>query len=154
MQALHDYLAGTGLIPEESMQIYIPEGEVFGLNDAAYAVHYMTDEHQVNIEISDYPFVKLDFRYIKMALLWWLNVYQTQPKKGTPYFKYLYDLETSSTAYIWIGLKLTEESKLENGEISSCLEPLVDPIEALPQALSIYLEQQGIDAEELISSRE
>ena len=150
LQKLHDYLIKTGLIPAESMQVWTDEGSSFGINDAMHERRVITDKYQVNITIDDFPFLKSDYRKIKLALKWWLDVYQNEVKPEQPRFKSHFDIKTSSTAYIWIGFELSEDTVFENGNVTTCVEPLINPLTILPEEFSVYLKKAGTDEVKLI----
>jgi len=151
LQKLHDFLVGTPFIPEESIQVWMPECETFSLNDHDPDSNIIEDIYKVNIELDNYPFTRMDFRKIKFSLNWWLKVYQGKPAKGKPMFTSAFDIETSSSAFIWIGTELSEVTVIdENGELQTCTEPLIEPMTVLPTDLKIWLKQEGVDAEKLI----
>ena len=152
LQMLHDFIVGVAKIPEESIQVYAVDGKNYGLTPAGVDPQVFKDVYTAEIFIENFPFLDKDPRILHGALGWWISAYEKQKNKDEPLFIFESNPpKTSSTVDLFFTSQLEESTTFENGEMTTCLEPLVsDPLEIMPETLKIYLKQEGIDAEELI----
>ncbi len=153
LQLLHDYLLASGLVTSESLTVWTTEGGVYGGNDAAADRKGLQMQFQVNIGIDDYPFTTEDVRKLFFALKWWLDVYEADAPDDEKRLAFEMDIKTSSTAYIWLGLTLTEDSWLQDGELHSCTEPLLEEEATLAATFLVYLRNAATDETRLIHDR-
>lgn len=147
VQHLYDYLVKSKLVAEESLNVYADEGKTKGSqiisNDQTII---MRDEYQINIFITDYPADKQDVRKLKITILWWINVYQGQ--SAAEDLKWEADLKNSSTSDLWFGILVDETTRMQNGEITTCIKqiPIINPdLAELPVFLRDDITGEEID---------
>lgn len=123
-QHLYDYLIKTGLVTEEELDVWVEEGQVISapVFDGSTNLVY-EDRYQINGYIQNFPIAQRDLRKVKFALLWWVNIYQ--PDRGKTAFGWEASNLNAETANVWFGIAVTEKTLLKNGEITTCLQPLL-----------------------------
>lgn len=123
-QHLYDYLIKTGLVMEEELDVWVEEGEVIStpVFDGSPNLVY-EDRYQINGFIQNFPIAQRDLRKVKFALLWWVNLYQ--PERDKTAFGWEANNLNAETTNVWFGIAVTEKTRLKDGVISTCIQPLL-----------------------------
>lgn len=130
IQLLYDYLTlpkeqgGVGLLTEPQLEIWESDSKTFTANglDGSTEIHKRR-EFQCNILIENLT-PDDDRDQIEFALIWWLNLYEPDHNPKQERLVSYPDIKDRLVTNLWIGFKLTEKSRLKEGKVERCTQPL------------------------------
>lgn len=133
LQALHEYLLGTGLVDADQLRTFSDQGRI---------IFYISGEHAGDVaflrsyqaEISVLNFGG-DPDKLDAALVWWLGVYHPELAGGENGYGFEAEILSKESVNLHLTLPLSERVtyKRATDEMRNCVKPLVwdafDPLE-------------------------
>ena len=126
MQALYEYLIGTGLVEANKLRLTVTNGSTKfqGLNegtpDTAFARNY-----SVQVIISGWGAGSELIDKLDIAITWWLSLYE--PRAGAGGYGFEAELIDKETANLYIEINLSERVFYKSGEIINNICPALNP---------------------------
>jgi hypothetical protein len=130
IQLLYDYLTkpkeqgGVGLLNETQLEIWESDSKTYAANalDGSTEISKRR-EFQCNVLIDNLT-PDDDRDQIEFALIWWLNLYEPDHNPKQERLVSDPDIKDRLVTNLWIGFKLTEKSRLKEGKVERCIQPL------------------------------
>lgn len=126
MQALYEYLIGTGLVEATQLRLTVTDGstQFQGLNEGTSDTAFVRN-YSVQVVISRWGAGSELVDKLDIALTWWLSLYE--PRMGAGGYGFEAELIDKETANLYIEIRLTERVFYKNGEIINNICPTINP---------------------------
>lgn len=125
MQALYDYLLGTGLVTADQLHVIVTEGHVTFSNcgDASPNVTFSRN-YTAQVLVSNYGG---DVDKLDAAIVWWCGLFQPDLSGDQNGYGFEADIQSKETADICALVRLTETVRWDNNSqsMTNCLQAYV-----------------------------
>jgi hypothetical protein len=125
MQALYDYLLGTGLVTTEQLHVIVTEGSVFfpiaGLSGGNVT---FTRRYTAQININDYAG---DIDKLDVALVWWLGLYQPELVGDGGGYGFEAEIISKEIVSLYALVNLSENVRWDDASktMHNCVQPVI-----------------------------
>ena len=138
MQALYEYLLGTGLVAAEQLHVIVTEGSVVftAAGNASNNVAF-TRRYPAQINMSNYGG---DVDRIDAALVWWLGLYQPDLAGTDGGYGFEAEIINKETVNLYALVNLSENVHWDNATqiMHNCVQPVVFE-ELMPLQIPAFL---------------